>query len=207
MKFSKYGCIAALILSSVIVMGCESPGGKMGSSDKDAAPAISGYTCCNLRHEGGGDWISELSYVGWKMIPLGTPASVVSYGRYRAHIDLGGKPMRLGQDYTRDALTLEQYVRRVIVSEDPKIKLATYPKQIQDAIKLSKVMNGMTKEQVIMSVGYPLTQENPDMNAPLWRMWIDSFSEYQLMWDGNGRVKDIMANPAIKNAIMYQPSR
>lgn len=64
----------------------------------------------------------------------------------------------------------------------------------------------MTREQVIMSVGYPLTQENPDMNAPVWRMWIDSFMEYQLMWDENGEVKTIKADSVTKSLIVYRPS-
>jgi len=176
----------------------------MQGNNNENIPLISGYTCCNLRYEDGGDWISELTYIQWKMIPLGTPASVTEYGRLRAHVNLGGKPMRLGQDYTRKSLSLEQYVKRIIVPEDPNIKLATFPMEIQNAIKLGKVMNGMTKEQVIMSVGYPLTDENPTMDAPFWRMWIDSFSEYQLLWNENGQVKDIVANPITKKLIVYQ---
>lgn len=200
----KQNFAAILILSSLMVEGCDSTGGKFGSNANEAIPLFSGYTCCNLRHEGGGDWISELSYINWRMIPLGTPASVTQYGRYRAHVVLDGKPMRLGQDYTRNALSLEQYVKRIIVQEDPSIKLATFPKEIQDAIMLGKVMQGMSKEQVIMSVGYPLTDENPSMDAPLWRMWTDSFSEYQLIWDSNGKVKDIMADSMIKNLIVHK---
>jgi len=202
MKIRNLGFIVILMLSSLLIAGCSSTG--IPGSTNENIPLISGYTCCNLRHEDGGDWISELTYIKWKMIPLGTPASVTEYGRYRAHVNLGGKPMRLGQDYTRKSLSLEQYARRIIVPEDPNIKLATFPKEIQNAIKVGKVMNGMTKEQVIMSVGYPLTEENPTMDAPLWRMWIDSFSEYQLLWNENGQVKDIVADPVTKNLIVYQ---
>ncbi len=202
MKIKNLGVIVILMLSSVLIAGCNSTG-IPGSTDKNI-PLISGYTCCNLRNEGGGDWISELTYARWNMIPLGTPASVTEYGRNRAHVNLGGKPMRLGQDYTRKSLSLEQYVRRIIIPEDPNIKLATFPKEIQNAIKLGKVMNGMTREQVIMSVGYPLTDENPTLDAPLWRMWIDSLSEYQLLWNENGRVKDIVADPVTKNLIIYK---
>lgn len=202
MKIRNHGFIVILMLGSMLITGCSSIG--MQGNNNENIPLISGYTCCNLRHEDGGDWISELTYIQWKMIPLGTPASVTEYGRLRAHVNLGGKPMRLGQDYTRKSLSLEQYVKRIIVPEDPNIKLATFPMETQNAIKLGKVMNGMTKEQVIMSVGYPLTDENPTMDAPLWRMWIDSFSEYQLLWNENGQVKDIVANPITKKLIVYQ---
>lgn len=202
MKIRNHVFIVILMLGSMLITGCSSIG--MQGNNNENISLISGYTCCNLRHEDGGDWISELTYIQWKMIPLGTPASVTEYGRLRAHVNLGGKPMRLGQDYTRKSLSLEQYVKRIIVPEDPNIKLATFPMEIQNAIKLGKVMNGMTKEQVIMSVGYPLTDENPTMDAPFWRMWIDSFSEYQLLWNENGQVKDIVANPITKKLIVYQ---
>ncbi|MBP9100469.1 MAG: hypothetical protein KBF68_03640 [Nitrosomonas sp.] len=202
MKIRNHVFIVILMLGSMLLTGCSSIG--MQGNNNENIPLISGYTCCNLRYEDGGDWISELTYIQWKMIPLGTPASVTEYGRLRAHVNLGGKPMRLGQDYTRKSLSLEQYVKRIIVPEDPNIKLATFPMEIQNAIKLGKVMNGMTKEQVIMSVGYPLTDENPTMDAPFWRMWIDSFSEYQLLWNENGQVKDIVANPITKKLIVYQ---
>ena len=128
MKIKNLGFIVILMLSSVLIVGCSSTG-TLGSTN-ETIPLISGYTCCNLRNEGGGDWISELTYTKWNMIPLGTPASVTEYGRNRAHLNLGGKPMRLGQDYTRKSLSLEQYVRRIIVPEDPNMKLATFPKEI-----------------------------------------------------------------------------
>jgi len=196
--------IVILIFGYLLLGGCDSTGIRPGNNTNETIPLISGYTCCNLRHEGGGDWISELNYIHWKMIPLGTPATVTQYGRNRAHLDMEGKPMRLGQDYSRNALSLEEYVRRMIVPEDPRIKLATYPPDIQEAIALGKLMLGMSKEQVIMSVGYPLPDENPDMNAKLWRMWTDSFSEYQLIWDNNDRIKEIVGDTMLKNVILYK---
>lgn len=200
MKINNLVFITIILLNSMIIAGCGST--RISGNSNENIPLISGYTCCNLRSEG--DWISELNYIKWGMIPLGTPASVTEYGRYRSHVNLGGKPMRIGQDYTRNSLSLEQYIRRIIVPDNPNIKLATFPKEVQNAIKLGKVMKGMTKEQVIMSVGYPLTEENPTMDAPLWRMWIDSFSEYQLLWNENGQIKDIVTDPVTKSLIVYQ---
>jgi hypothetical protein len=201
MKFIKHGLVAATLFGSFLMAGCQSGGGSAG---KSAAPLLQGYTCCNMRYEPGGDWINELSYSHMTLIPLGTPAAVKSYGRNRANVDLGGKAMRVGQDYTREALSLEQYMTRWIVAQDPRIKLATFPNNIQDAIKAGRIVDGMTKEQIIMSVGYPLTQENPSMDAPMWRMWVSPMGEYQLMWDANGKVKEIIADPVTKNMIVQR---
>lgn len=162
-----------------------------------------GYTCCNLRHDG--DWISDSNYANLPMIPAGTPIKVLSYGRYRAHVDLGGKPFRLGHDYGREQESTERWVSKIVVGNDPTQQLATYPKQVQAAIRAGRVMKGMTREQVIMAVGYPLTSENASLDAPVWRLWWSSFGEYQVELDKQGRVKDITGHPETLKMMVYKP--
>jgi len=38
----------------------------------------------------------------------------------------------------------------------------------------------------------------------MWRMWMSSFGEYQLMWGSDGKVKDIIGDPLTKNMIVQQ---
>jgi hypothetical protein len=144
---------------------------------------LSGYTCCNFHYER--NWINDGNYAQLPMIPAGTPIKVTSYGRYRAYVDIDGKPFGLGLDYGRDAETTEQWVAKLIVANDPKTKLADYPAAVRQAIQNGQIMIGMTKEQVIMAVGYPLTNENPRLDAPYWRYWWSSFGEYDVHWSGN----------------------
>lgn len=169
---------------------------------KPAKPELpQGYTCCNFHYEG--DWINDANYATLPMIPAGTPAKVTGYGRYRAFVELDGKKYRLGQDYGREQETLQQWTAKMIVAEDPKKKIAGYPASVQEAIKLGRVAVGMTREQVIISVGYPLANENPSLDAPVWRMWISSFGEYQLVWENN-RVKEIITDSLTRNLIVHQ---
>lgn len=153
---------------------------------------LSGYTCCNFHYEK--DWINDGNYAQHPMIPAGTPIRVTEYGRYRAHVDIDGKPFRLGLDYGRNAETTEQWVAKLIVASDPKARLATYAGNVRQAIQNGQVMVGMTREQVIMSLGYPLTNENPRLDAPLWRYWWSSFGEYQVHWSSN-RVSKLTGHP------------
>lgn len=156
------------------------------------AALLSGYTCCNFHYEK--DWINDGNYGQLPMIPAGTPIKVLDYGRYRVQVDIDGKPFRLGLDYGREAETTEQWVAKLVVAKDPKVQLAAYPAAVQQAIQKGQVMVGMTKEQVIMSLGYPLTNENPRLDAPFWRYWWSSFGEYQVNWQGD-RVSKITGNP------------
>ncbi|MBX9630828.1 MAG: hypothetical protein K2X67_09930 [Burkholderiales bacterium] len=201
----------------LVLWGCQSAGTQAPASGtaaegqpapvkketKSGKPELfQGYTCCNLHHED--DWISDANYATLPMVPLGTPTKVMGYGRYRVHTEMGGKKMRLGLDYGRKQQTLQEWAAKMIVPEDPKVKLATFPPQVQDAIKQGRVAVGMTKEQVIMSVGYPLANENPSLDAPMWRMWVSSFGEYQLVWDRDGKVKEIVSDSLSKNIIEYR---
>lgn len=202
----------------LMLLGCQTTGTQAPatSPSAEAKPAVSakkeekpakpelpqGFTCCNFHNEG--DWISDSNYATLPMIPAGTPAKVTGYGRYRAYAEIGGRKMRLGLDYGREQETLQAWTAKMIVADAPKKKLASYPPQVQAAIQQGKVAVGMTKEQVIMSVGYPLANENPSMDAPMWRMWVSSFSEYQLVWDANGSVKEIVTDSVTRNIIVYQ---
>lgn len=177
-------------------------GGCKTLETKPAAPLLSGYTCCNFHYEK--DWINDGNYAQLPFIPAGTPIAVKEYGSYRAHVDIDGKPFRLGLDYGRTAETTEQWVAKLIVQDDPKAKLATYPAKVREAIEAGRIMLGMTKEQVVMSLGHPLTSENPRLDAPFWRYWWSSFGEYQVHWNAAGRVSKVEGH-AQTVALMLAP--
>jgi hypothetical protein len=211
------GMLAAL--SVLVSSGCQSAGTQSNSAEPRSVSKSTGWTqksvmpsepsfpegfiCCNLHYED--DWISDSNYADLPMIPAGTTAKVTRYGRHRAHADIAGKPMRLGHDYGRGRETLQQWTAKMIVAEDPKLKIETYPQAIQEAIKQGRLSVGMTKEQVIISVGYPMTSENYSLDATVWRMWMSSFRKYQVMWGPDGRVKEIVPDPGTGDIMIYKP--
>src|ERR1700728_641155 len=98
-----------------------------------AADKYPGFLCCNMRSDG--SWISDINYDenGKQIIPVGTPIKVTGYGHYRVKVDINGKSQAIGNDYSRD-LALDVFAKRYVVADDPAVKIATYPKKIQDAI-------------------------------------------------------------------------
>lgn len=139
-----------------------------------------GYACCNLHYSG--DWISDSNLAQLPFIAAGTPISVKKIDGYRAYVEIDGKPMRLGHDYGRAEETTEQWVSKIVVLEDPKPKIARFAPAVRNAIAKGQLMKGMTKEQVIMSVGHPQTNENPKLDGPYWRYWWSSFGPYYVYW-------------------------
>lgn len=169
--------------------------GAAGAKDK-----YDGYLCCNMRTDG--SWISDSNYAegGKRVIPAGTPAKVTGYGRYRVKVQIDGERQEIGNDYSRD-LDDATFARRYVVTEDPKAAIATWPAKVQEAVRQSKVTPGMTREQVITSLGYPMSSENPDLESDLFRYWLSSFAEFQLHFDKQGRLRDITAEPATRNRV------
>ncbi len=160
-----------------------------------------GYLCCNMRTDG--KWISDINYAegGLLIIAAGTPIKSTGYGRYRVYVEINGTNQALGNDYSRD-IDLPSFAQRYIVKEDPRARIATYPPKIQQAIENARVTHGMTREQAFMAVGYPVSSENPDLNANVLRFWRDSFSEFQLVFDEQGTVKEIISSPTLRTLVV-----
>ncbi|WP_428826213.1 hypothetical protein ACLIKD_18760 [Azonexus sp. IMCC34842] len=180
------------LLTAVTLLASLAACGGSGSKPEDSKPVASaksesvvrsGYACCNLHYEG--DWISDSNLAQLAFIPVGTPINVKKIDGYRAYIEVNGKAMRLGHDYGRAEESTEQWVNKVVVLEDPKLKLAKFAPAVRNAIAKGQLMKGMSKEQVIMAVGHPQTNENPKLDGPYWRYWWSSFGPYYVYWSGN----------------------
>jgi hypothetical protein len=68
-------------------------------------------------------------------------------------------------------------------------------------------MVGMSREQVVTAVGYPLTSENVSLDAPTWRMWRSSHGEYDINFGADQRVKTITGDDSVTSLVVYQPGR
>jgi len=160
---------------------------------EDAGKAMAGaqFTCCNLHYKG--DWISDTNESTLPMIPAGTPIVLQGFGFNRARVLINAREMRIGHDYGRKQESKEQYVAKLIVNDDPKTKIMKYPQRIQEAIVAGKVCEGMTREQVIISLGYPRTDATPVLSNSVWKYWTASWEEYLVIWGKDGLVQSISA--------------
>jgi hypothetical protein len=152
-----------------------------------------GYTCCNLHYAD--DWISDGNWGAFPLIPAGTPIKVLDYGSNRAHVEIDGKRFRIGHDYGRDQESLEQFVAKLVVKEDPRARIATYPDPIREAIRTGRLTHGMTREQAILAAGYPATHRTPILDAPVWTYWNDRLTSFRVTWDPEGRIQHVAPGP------------
>ena len=155
------------------------------------APLVAGFTCCNLHYDG--DWISDANWSTLPMIPAGARITVRSYGfNNRAYVEIDGREMRIGHDYGRAQESLEQYVAKLVVRESPKRRIDRFPKPIREAIAAGRVVPGMTREQAIITAGFPPTHRTPSLEAPVWNYWFTRVSRYEVHWNAKGTVQTIV---------------
>ncbi len=155
---------------------------------------VEGYLCCNLRTDG--RWISDSNYLesGKTTLPLGTPIKATGYGRYRVLVQVDGQPQALGNDYSRE-IPMADFARRYIVAENPAHKLAGFDAAVREAIASSRVMRGMTREQVLMALSYPIASETPHLDLRVWKYWLWSFSPFEIHFGNDGRVTHVRTDP------------
>ena len=153
-----------------------------------------GFLCCNMRSNG--SWISDSNYAesGKRIIQIGTPIIYKGLGSNRVLVEIEGKRQAIGNDYSRD-IALEAFARRYIVKDDPRAKLEAMPAKLRRAIETARVTRGMTKDQVVMAMGYPISSENPHLDAKRWRYWLWSFSPFTILFDEAGAVSHIETDP------------
>lgn len=158
---------------------------------------ITGYTCCNLRAENG--WVSSDNVIGrGSVIPLGTPARITDIKRsYYLYGRIGEEDLGLRDDSAKREADTLRWAHLVIVSEDPRGALAGWPMDVRTAVGLARVMPGMTRQQVAMSIGHPPASETPDPNAAVWRYWtrVDE-TPLEVAFADDGRVTRISGSPA-----------
>lgn len=194
------GILSAAV--GIVLAGCDTMPAQQAAPVSHAI--LAGYTCCNLHYEN--DWISDANWSSMPMIPAGASIKVLDYGHYRVMAEIDGRKMRLGLDYGR-AQPLQAWARKLVVQEDPRMRIAHWPAPVRDAVRAGKVAIGMSKEEVLVSLGYPPAHQTPSLDAPQWKYWHTGFGSYLVVWDDAGRVKDVIADPQTRYAVVYERAK
>ncbi|HYD46780.1 MAG TPA: hypothetical protein VEB21_00440 [Terriglobales bacterium] len=152
------------------------------------------YACCNLRvHDGivsDGNWYesSVLYNSPSQMVPYGTRIDVVEVGpaQFLAYSENGTR-LILSIDYGSEPIDI--YMKKLLRPDDPRQTAASYPPAIQAAIGEARVVPDMTKEQVLMAIGYPPSHATPSLDAAEWHYWSNRYNSYKLHFSTDGRLE------------------
>jgi SmpA / OmlA family len=160
-------------------------------------------TCCNIHYET--NEVSDANYFLGATIPAGTPVQVQSLTGNSITFTADGRQLTLVHSYGKDQESIQQYVNKILVPNDPKAQLATFPRSAQQAIHDGRVEKGMTREEVIMSLGYPPTHRTASTTSNEWTYWYNRWVSYKVQFDEHGVVSNVIGRPAPTQDQPIQP--
>jgi hypothetical protein len=177
MKTRNFLCIAVVMMPIMV---------------RAAAPddQINGFLCCNRYSDG--YYISDvnISGPGQTMIPVGSPIRVTHTSKFKMKVVVAKKAQDFDNELRRD-LSIQDLAKRYIVADDPMLKIRTFPKNIQAAIAAGRLVRGMTREQTLMSIGYPSSTEIPNLSTNSWTYWWTDKIQYRVRFDSNDRLSEV----------------
>jgi hypothetical protein len=155
------------------------------------------YTCCNMHYEK--TEISDVNYQRGTLIPLGTRVQIVEVRRNSVKFLAPGHPeITLVQKYGRKTITMEEYLQRLFLPDDPRSRLPVAPvarkgkpapasdaDKIRKDIETGAVESGMTRDQVLMALGYPPAHRTPSLQSPTWTYWENRWATFEVVFDGD----------------------
>jgi hypothetical protein len=162
------------------------------------------YTCCNIHYEG--DTINDANYAVGSLLPFGSSATVEKMTSDAITFRAGGTVLTLAHAYGRDQESAPQYFAKILVDSDPHIQFATFSKPAQSAITDGRVERGMTKPQVIMSIGYPPTHRTASTDMNTWTYWTNRWITYQVQFGEDGKVSLLVGNAPTRNEPIVEPT-
>ena len=89
---------------------------------------------------------------------------------------------------------MDQYLELIFLREDPHAKLPKPGKDKKQAaaaertrrlIEEATVEPGMTKNEVVMALGYPPVHRTPSLSAPMWTYWANRWATFEVYFDGD----------------------
>ncbi|MFN0305962.1 MAG: hypothetical protein ACKVQU_37045 [Burkholderiales bacterium] len=185
--------LGAALVAVIAIAACRSgPDQAPPASSQVPASTQPLYLCCNVRTET--DWLSDGGFLVGRVIPAGTPVKLLGSSRGVANVEIDGKRFRLSNEFGARAEPIDQWLKKVLVAEDPTALVKTFSLPVQSAIASGKIARGMTKDQVVITLGHPPAHANANLGAADWtymyNRWGPLHRDVRPEWPRSGRERD-----------------
>lgn len=159
------------------------------------------YTCCNMHYEKAK--FDDTNYQKGALLPYGTPVQIIEVRKNSVTFQPTGHPqLTLIERWGRDTLSMDEFMNRLFLTEDPrtrrttaapagkkKDKRAAEPSEKGESarknIEQGIVTEGMTRQQVLTALGYPPAHRTPSLDASAWTYWENRWVTFVVYFDGD----------------------
>ena len=179
------------LVSSAFVVGCRP---SEVTPDPNASHPLRAssevYTLVNLHPDD--EELSSVNYLdGDELLPLCTPIRVTflnTEGLIFTALNTGKEYEYEFHDTLKESPA--EHVAKFFGTSCNAAVVASFGPVDQQGIREGKVLEGMSKQAVILAVGYPPEHQTPNLNADTWRYWEGRFDTVEVIFK-DGRVVEI----------------
>lgn len=165
------GIIAAVLLS--LLAGCS---GRDGESAAPMLPAGELYTLVNLHVDPKGSRIFTTNYQSPILLPLCTRVEVIEESEKAVRFRAGEQGVEYTYLRTKHLrASFADHLAKVFGHECVSSRVAAMNQTDRDGIAAGRAAPGMSKEAVILAMGYPPDHANPNLESDLWTFWRNKF--------------------------------
>lgn len=156
------------------------------------------YTSYNLWYEKP-DRMYCVNYARGARIPAGTEVMHVDIGRkvFKRH-PLIRFTTKDNREYTiyfnkkfHPGVTIEEFKDRLFTKKSfAELTKGLTEKEIE-SIKKGRLVTGMSKQAVLITMGYPPEHQTPSLDESQWYYWANRFRKEAVRFDENGRTSQV----------------
>ncbi len=193
--------LLALLLGSIVVACCSCKSNEASSAPSDSSQTVAARADTDVYNKYNVHYISEkgknkASYANWTDWP---GHGILSYNS-KIRVDSLGKTIDLVDVSTGKVIEMEFHSGRMGMSAKEYVDLITSPTPVnyeglsdvdRQGIQAGKAMVGMSKQGVLVALGYPAKHQTPSIDQNRWVYWKGRFETYAVEFDNGGKVASI----------------
>jgi len=129
---------------------------------------------------------------GHQILAVNTPVKIKSWKRKGFIIVDAETNREIYFEYHegRMQMSIDEYLTKITSAS--KVDLGKLSDKDRKGIEEGIAINGMTKDGVMMALGYPATHKTPSPDSNRWIYWRNRFGTIAVEFDGNGIVSNII---------------
>jgi hypothetical protein len=141
-------------------------------------------TLVNLHPDEAHKRLYSLNYQQEGLMPACTKVRILSVTHKAMTLEVGGAKYEYAfHEATKEPIA--QHLDRYFGTSCPKAKIDALTGINKRGFTEGRVLPGMTKDAVILAVGYPPQHATPKLDFSLWKYWRNRFMTTQVHFDGN----------------------
>ena len=157
------------------------------------------YLKCNLHADPNNNKLSSVNYqLADKVLKWGTPIKINKISRGKVKFEASGEKFTYEiHKRTKKVTTVRDHLARFLTTDLKKLKtrVGSLSSVDKKGIEDARAMVGMSKQGVLIAIGYPpeFVVSDP-MAASSWQYWRNRWGKFIVSFDTHGKVKDITGN-------------